>query len=1261
LRFLILLVWSGLVLSGVSAQNAAQLTVGDPPVATLISISVPDTDGVVIISGAPGAVFPGAQLAIRNLYTEDTVYAQAGVTGSFSAQIYGPGNTPFWISPASNIPNTLRNKPGSLPGGPGTIIFGQFPQIAQSAGAFTQLLVDGDLSDWAAYTNTRLLTFGENDILGLLNQDSLYVAISGSASFGDFDHLQLTFTLEGSVYVLTLDPRTEQLALLQRLEPSPRDLGSLPVAMAQGDAIELRIPLSPINPSNPGVEAASLNHFHFFDAAGTDILAQLIEQDVPLISETDGIVHLNSRLDNDFTRFTISGPVAQGASRWSARGRINTLAAQPGETLELEMDVTLTAPDVSPGLIGLRMLGEITLQPVTGADSQQLGGGLGSNNGWSNLQTPGGLAIDNLHADIPLAQTVVPWQAVIRKDGQFLFPMQFSLTIPEDLPPGLYVPVLRGSAQVSDGDVVDWTANGLFGAGSGISRLQLTRLPLLFNLGGNVEGNHLVWALFLDSPSNGSRGILSEEDRAKYALDNRVRYNSPTYILQPFDGTPSQGKIHTYPLEPYLLNLLPNAYDSVAAPLIPFLFPGGRLNARVTRPDGIVDDLGSLPILQNQLSTVAVDERALFGGQSPVDSYRLTTLNDLMTNFTFDQYGPYTIDLTGSAEDIWGNRYTGGGTYRVLVAEMLDILPGVLSGTPFRVGDAFYPGLRVSPGVPADVTVNVTIYPLDDSPVLTYSFSGQADQYGHFFSAEEPLYLDTPGEYVADYEVRYTDSQARLWAGSLRSAGVIASQNSTQIAHGMRGLDDDPTDIRPAWLTIQQHLARVEVDTARLQIPYFGGDVAWLDSGVAGQIKPSLTVQDTSGGYADWLVANYPDFSAIDDATMQRLAVEDELPVAMFNAPASAYSPSLTPDAIENTAYSYISMVRPGLTARQFVQGGYDGGLLTHLDADDPYNQQSGAGLAGDRPGDFWFVFGGTVVKNDAANVRDAAIYGAFVSLVNSDDALGERISPPFQGASGGPNGGPLLVAGGQEVDMFFHPTGARPGQVFEVGDVVAIAGQVAPTLPSTVTASMTAPDGTVRQAVSGTANPVGYFYMPDASVTLDQPGVWTVQITVRHDGLTSAGMIEPPAPTGGILGVADGRFSFYVLPAGSAPLVSNVTETDVSIGAGIPFNYNFAIPDGWTDFLVYHTVTTPSYILEQGALRTSGRTFSYQYNPTNLSRVFSNLENNGQGSGPSASDVVTLTFVVTGLDEDGMFQIRSRTFTIRHDRMLSLEFIGEQ
>lgn len=134
-------------LSGVFAQVETRLKAGDPPNSQLISISQADEDGFVTISGALGAVFPSAQLAIRNLYTGDTVYTQATTTGTFNVELYGPGNTPFWISPATNIPDALHNQPGSLPGGPGTIIYGPFPQSPPNYSTATQLMIDGKLDD----------------------------------------------------------------------------------------------------------------------------------------------------------------------------------------------------------------------------------------------------------------------------------------------------------------------------------------------------------------------------------------------------------------------------------------------------------------------------------------------------------------------------------------------------------------------------------------------------------------------------------------------------------------------------------------------------------------------------------------------------------------------------------------------------------------------------------------------------------------------------------------------------------------------------------------------------------------------------------------------------------------------------------------------------------------------------------------------------------------------------------------------------------
>lgn len=1242
LKALILLTVLTAALSGAAAQNNVQLKRGDPPVEARIAISAPNKDGIVTISGAADSVFPAAQVAVRNLYTGQTVYVQAGVTGAFTATIYGPGNTPFWISPSPSISNNLRDRPGSLPGGPGTIKYGPFAQTASDSAAvpITQLIVDGDAADWNAQPNSAFSQINGTAVYSLVNQDSIYIGLTGAALPTEYAQLTLTFTLDGALYTLALDPRQQRLAALSRIQPNPREnIAALPVAAAQGQAVELRIPIAPIEPNNPSLESATLENVVFVGADGGPLLALSVQQTMPLLAERDGIVRLGSLLGGDALRFTISGSVAGSSGVWTAQGRMNRLAFQPGETLALELDVALNAPALPDGLVGLRMIGQIGLQPVLGPDGAQTAGGLDSNNGWSDTLTPSGLAISGVRGDFALSETIVPANQVMRRGSQLIFPLDFNLTLPDDLPAGIYVPFFRGFLQVGDGEISRWEDNGPLGSGRIAPSPSATRLPVVLNIGGVTSGR-LLWTLFNDAPSNGSRGVLALEDQGRYGLANRVRFDSPTYILPPTDGP--GGKSIAYPLEPYLLNQMANAYDRSAAPLIPFLFPGGRLDVRITRPDGQVDTLGGTALVQAQLSTPALDERSIFGGQSPVDVYRLTTLNPTFGGYVFTQYGPYEISMTGSLEDIWGNRYAGGGTYRVLIAELLDLLPGVLPGTPFEVGDAFYPGLRIAPGAPAEVTIRARIYPLDGGAMIERVIAGQANNAGYFKAADPGFVFETPGEYVIDYEARYTDAEGRLWAGSLRSAGVIARKDGALVAHGARGLDTLPEG-GPAWFSARQYAPGA---LPRLNFPYHSGDVAWLPDGLNGQIRPIIQAQDVGGSYANWLLANLP-----PAFNPQQRIIDEQLPLAQLNAPDDRYGPALRPEGRLNDAYAYISAVLPGVSARQFVDGGLASGLDTYWDSDDPFNQQLGAGLLGTRPGDYVFLFGGAVARNDQAGVRDTAAYAALAVVTDVSDAQSARVFPPYRGHAGGPNGGPLFVLRGQEINMFFHPTGVRPGDVLRQGDTLSVAGQVAPPLDSQVSVQIIAPSGSVRR-FEGTANQSGYFYDPAQDFTVDEPGIWTVEVRVRHEGLTSAGRIEPPPPTGDVLGSQGGRFAVYVLPADSAPLEWNDARADFSIPPGIPYNFNFPLPGNWTNVQVFHTVTIPSGILSQGPLRPSGRSFSFQYNPTNLGRDFPNLETNGQGDGPAAADVMTLSFVVMATDENGRFQMRARTFTIMHDRL---------
>src|SRR5690606_760377 len=117
------------------------------------------------------------------------------------------------------------------------------------------------------------------------------------------------------------------------------------------------------------------------------------------------------------------------------------------------------------------------------------------------------------------------------------------------------------------------------------------------------------------------------------------------------------------------------------------------------------------------------------------------------------------------------------------------------------------------------------------------------------------------------------------------------------------------------------------------------------------------------------------------------------------------------------------------------------------------------------------------------------------------------------------------------------------------------------------------------------------------------------VAIQVQHEGLTSAGAVLPPYPQGGVLGAVNNTFEVYVVPEDDPLLTWNDTRQDIPIPPGQPYNFNFSLPEDWTDIEVSHTVTIPEYIISSGPLSVSGRSFSYQYNLTNLNRRFPFME----------------------------------------------------
>lgn len=1221
LPFLMLLfaVLGGYPLSDAQAQATA-LQPGDPPLLARISVT-PPVNGVVTIVGEPGAVFSNAFLAIRNLYTGATAYTRASSNGAFDAEIAAVANTPFWLSPsASEISLARQQQPGILPGGPGIIVYGTAAEA--SSAPITQIRIDGDLSDWAAYPDAPRASTETRTAYAIRNNNSIYLGFSGTYVTTAYARVEIRFTVDITSYAVTLNPRQAQAALLARLNPLAADLGTLIVAArqsgGQNGGLELRIPLSFVQRA----ERVRLDSVRWLNASGGEIQAETIDMELPLENENDGIAY--AQTSEGSIPFVVDSVTQAGA--WSASGETDRVALDAGDDWNLTLDVDFAVTGLPPET---RFIGRIALQPValTGADGQtRVVSGVGSSNGWSSSLTPSGLPIDNLRSEILLGEAAAEPFQLVRDADSIAMPFSFGLALPNNLPAGLYVPLFMGYTQVGE-SLSAWDAPDAIPA----------RLPLILNVGG-VETTRLLWTLFADDPSNGSRGVTAAEDATNAALSNRVRFNSPTYILPPF--APASRDPLAYSFEPYLLNQLANSNSQFSAPLIPFLFtqgenPSGTLNLRITRPDGTTSMLSDLPIVQNQLASSPEDPRLRFGRQSPLNEYRLTTLDPRLTQGVFDQYGEYTLELTGSLQDAWGNLYEGGGTYTVLSAELLVLTPGVMSGTPFVVGDALNAGLHLAPGVPADVSVTLRVHPLDGSAMIEHSVSGRANAHGYFQPNDEPFMFEIAGEYTLDYEARYTDSTGRLWAASMRSAGVIAPEpapNTVLVAHGERGLPGVDSALRPAWFSLPQYaaVANIAADAATLSLPYHSGDVIRLRDGEQNTLLPRIRVQSVDGAYTNWLLNEVP-----DDATLRQRAAEGELPVFAL-------------DGSENV--TYFTAARPNVTVRQFVAGEDDGGQLLGWDNDDPLNQQFGAGIDGNAPFDVIFLFGGAVIRSPEA-APSSAVYGA-LAVITSDEA--PSVLPPDRGAAGGVDGGALLTINGQRYDAFINLTGVQPGDVLTLGDTVTVAGQVAPALGAQVQTTYISPSGEVQQFVSR-ANPVGMYYDPATQFAVDQTGTWTVEVRVIVDGLTSAGQTEPPYPQGGILGAADGRFTFTVIPADNEPLVWNALLRNAIIPTVSPYNFSFTLPEDWSNIEASYALTTPGYVIEAAPIRMNGRTFSYTYSTTQQTRTFPNLENDGD-EGAFRSDMRTLTFVASGTDAQGTRQTRTRTFTILHDHLLTLE-----
>ena len=945
----------------------------------------------------------------------------------------------------------------------------------------------------------------------------------------------------------------------------------------------------------------------------------------------------------------------------------------PGDLLQIEGSVRLYSPAITAttdvetvsgaGWLNLMLLYDEAGQPLAG-----------ENTFMSTRLTPSGFpiqhpgrAIEGLDAHVNVVNLHYLGGHAI--EGEF----SVSAQLPNDLPSGVYRPLMslyfNGVPTSTEWVAANVTRYTFGSEEAALPPIRVEPTPASVRL-----PSRLVWRLLMDDFVQGTRGTGAREDRGTFEMSSQIVSQGAPYYTPPVDVR--TGQPITYRLEPFMPMISFTDRRMPTPPLIPFDLPGGQLRVVIQEPDGTLRDLGRESLAQsfNRTKTTRAGEDLNSGTVQLEDVYSLQAASDRF-RVAFDQYGHHTITMTGVISDIWGNSYSGGGTYDLWMAHPLDIDPGVLPGTPLAVDDALNPALQVYPRVPAQVNLSLTLYP-DSDPLqaTTHTLSGQANLYG-YFSGVAPITLTHPGEYRVDLTAIYTDTDGALYMGAMTWGGIVMTpENEAQlIAHGRRGVDF-LANIPNHWFISCRDLPISPDAIGHTLNAYFNGDIVWsrredtpgdCPAGVSSggdSLVMGASVQDTVGDIKADIRARAERMHppTAPPGNLDERFAKDEIP--LFTSTRSGKPVQLAPDDVDQIAYSYRTSQRPGVRVRELVaQDGESGGYwrLNTL-----YDDQLGVGVLGDQPNDFKFQYVGAVYRDLERGHNEYVGQGSGWVLIPQDDPTGSRVMPPFAGYGGWTDeGGPILTLKGEDVHIFILPTGVQPGAVLQAGDVFRFAGHIMPTLDSQVALTLTAPGGT-QYLGGGQANRVGYFYDPHDDVIVNEPGLWSVDVRVWHEGQCSGGATSPPYPSGDVLGSesgpwSGGRYWFYVVPAGNSRLdVSSPSPGFMTFdGVVTPIVISGTLPAGLSNATLDYTIRMPGYILAHGQVTLDDANIQYliTFDPAALHQDFPNLDLIGRDEHRAGlADTFAIGLLLRG-QRDGGTVYRANTITIQGEQA----FIG--
>ncbi len=754
-----------------------------------------------------------------------------------------------------------------------------------------------------------------------------------------------------------------------------------------------------------------------------------------------------------------------------------------------------------------------------------------------------------------------------------LVTLEVTTTLPDELPPGLYR--LRLDFGITSGSKL-YSLNAETFAKRGFPTGPCdteSYSPLIRASARHVSGEmvyagtinpRIPWVLLGNYNSNGYKGVVAEEDKLNFGLSSRNLIQDD--VILPLYNESNPGSKLTYNLEPQF------PADLIYGPNnIPWNYSSGSLSIQVTSPDGTVTDLGTAP----------------FKAKSGIFP---TTKNIKFTQWKPPMYGEYTVRATGWIEDVYGNRYEGGGMYKFWIAKRITLATATFQGQSYPVGNRYGRDIGFSPAVPADVEVTASLYVNSDpNNVRTVSYSGKATAGGIFGAAQgmKPLVFDAPGEYKAKVFAKYTDPDGHLWVESMTHAGVIYPADTPIVAHGKmvqtgKVLSERGDTNLEGWSDLQTGESQLQ----HINFPYNAGDVLLIASEGQGanKIEPVLT----------WNTKENP---SQYDPKIQGIGLTN-ISIQTSNG----YSPHLFPEYITDRMYFYASAPRPGFMGR-FLIGEYGTRAPYWPTSNTSFGGQINSTGNGDSAGDIYRLIGGVVIqKKDQEPLYAGYMANAFILPGGTQN---NRVIAPGSEDIMGPTG---------QMARIFLAMNARPGMVYDAGTTFVPALQIDPMVPVNLSFTLTYPDG--RQVVAaGTGDASGSFAGKDRWI-LDIPGVY--RYTIDSDWNGHKALVPGMPEEGGVI---------YVVESKKPEGAQGITFT-------LPPLSKFD-PEKGTKFIgsstaseVNYAVIIPGAVLDQGTIPVTGGNFEYVFDPEELHSIAQTYDIRNTNTGiPALGDVVHLTF----------------------------------